>query len=550
MVLEKLTTIILTFNCVFYIVKKQNKTKNKMNIKKKLIVLGLFVFLAAGCSTSYDVVIKDGTIYDGTGAPPFVADIGVADGAIKTIGAIKKTAVLTIDAAGSVVSPGFIDMHTHCDSGLPTEKGKNAKNYLMQGVTTVVTGNCGGGTFRVQEFFGKLETQGIGLNVVHLVGHGTIRASVMGQEARAPTDEELDQMKKLIVQGMEEGAAGLSTGLFYAPGSYAKTDEIIELAKVLKNYDGLYASHIRDESDYNIGLKEAIREAVTIGEQAGVTVEISHIKALGRPVWGMAEEVCDIIESARQKGIRIYADQYPYLASSTGLSAAVIPRWVQADGQMRSLLENPEWLPKIKKEIQENILRRGGAESLVIVSFPKNRDFDGRSLLEISRMLKMPALETAVYLVLNGSPSIISFNMQESDLECFMKKPYVMTGSDGNVQIPDKSFPHPRNYGTFPRKIRKYVLEKKWITMEQAIRAATSLPAEVLGLEDRGRIEEGMTADIVIFDPDKLTDRATYEAPHQYSEGVRYLLINGKPVIEEGTYNGRLAGKAIRKNKR
>jgi N-acyl-D-amino-acid deacylase len=540
----------LTFNCVSYIVKKQKKTKNKMNIKKKLIVLGLFVFLAAGCSSSYDVVIKNGTIYDGTGAPPFVGDIGVADGMIKTIGAIKKTAALTIDAAGSVVSPGFIDMHTHCDSGLLTEKGKNAKNYLTQGVTTVVTGNCGGGTFRVQEFFGKLETQGIGLNVVHLIGHGTIRAIVMGQEARAPTDEELDRMKKLLVQGMEEGAAGLSTGLFYAPGSYAKTDEIIGLARVVKKYDGLYATHIRDESDYTVGLKEAIREAVTIGEQAGVTVEISHIKALGRPVWGMAEDVCNIIENARQKGIRIYADQYPYLASSTGLSAAVIPRWVQADGQMRSRLENPEWLPKIKKEIQENIHRRGGPESLVIVSFPKNRDFDGKSLLEISRVLKMPVAETAVYLVLNGSPSVISFNMQESDLECFMKKSYIVTGSDGNVQIPDKSFPHPRSYGTFPRKIRKYVLEKKWITMEQAIRAATSLPAEVLGLEDRGRIKKGMAADIVIFDADKLTDRATYEEPHQYSEGVRYLLINGQPVIEEGTYNGQLAGKPIRKNKR
>ncbi len=540
------STIILTFYCVLYIVKKQNKTKNKMNIKKKLIVLGLFAFLAAGCATSYDLVIKDGTVYDGTGVPPFVADIGVADGAIKAIGAIKKSGALTIDAKGSIVSPGFIDIHTHCDSGLQTEEGKTAKNYLTQGVTTVVTGNCGGGTYQVEEFFDKLETQGIGLNVVHLVGHGTIRASVMGQDAREPTDEELAEMKQLLAQGMEEGAAGISTGLFYAPGSYANTDEIIELARVVKKYDGLYATHIRDESDYTIGLKEAIREAIAVGEQAGVSVEISHIKALGRPVWGMAQDVCEIIENARERGVRIYADQYPYLASSTGLSAAVIPRWVQADGQMRRRLENPEWLPKIKKEIEENIDRRGGPESLVIVSFPKDRDFDGKSLLEISRMMETPVTETAIYLILNGSPSVISFNMQEADLERFMKKSYVMTGSDGNVQIPDKSFPHPRSYGTFPRKIRKYVLEKKWITMEQAIRAATSLPAEALGFEERGRIKEGMAADIVIFDLDKIEDKATYDAPHQYSKGVQYLLINGEPIIEDGTYNGRLAGKPLR----
>lgn len=233
---------------------------------------------------------------------------------------------------------------------------------------------------------------------------------------------------------------------------------------MVKKYDGIYATHIRDESNYDIGLKEAIKEAITVGEQAGIPVEISHIKALGKPVWGMAEDVCEIIERARERGVRVYADQYPYVASSTGLSAAVIPRWVQAGGQMRDRLANPGLALKIKKEIAENIDRRGGPESLVIVSYPKNRNFNGKSLLEISRMMEKPVVETALYLVLNGSPSIISFDMQESDLEYFMKQPYVMTGSDGNVQIPDKSFPHPRSYGTFPRKIQKYVLEKKWVT--------------------------------------------------------------------------------------
>lgn len=521
-----------------------------MTFKKKLAVLGFFALLLAGCSTSYDLVIADGTIYDGTNGPPYAADIGIKNGTIKTIGNIKAAGRKILDAGGLIVSPGFIDMHTHCDSGLQSERGKGAKNYLTQGVTTVVTGNCGGGTYRIEEFFGKLELQGTGPNVIHLVGHGTIRASVMGQEARVPTDEELKRMKQLLAQGMEEGAAGFSTGLFYAPGSFSKTEEIIELAQVAKRHDGIYATHIRDESNYTIGLRAAIKEAIAVGEQTGIPVEISHIKALGKPVWGMAQDVCDIIENARKRGVRIYADQYPYAASSTALSAAVIPMWVQASGQMRNRLENPELLPKIQKEIAENIDRRGGPESLVIVSFPKNRDFDGKNLREISRIIGKPVVETAIHLVKNGSPSIISFNMQESDIEYFMKRPYVMTGSDGNVQIPDKSYPHPRSYGTFPRKIREYVLKNKRITMEQAIRAATSLPAEVLGLADRGSLKQGFAADIVVFDPDEISDRATYSSPHQYSVGIRYLLVNGILVIENGKYNGRLAGKPIRMNKK
>lgn len=518
--------------------------------KIKLYVLGILALVAAGCSSGYDVVIADGTVHDGLSGESYMADIGIKNGVIKTIGEIKEKGRKNIDARGWVVAPGFIDIHTHCDSGLRTEKGKNAKNYLMQGVTTVVTGNCGGGTYRVEEFFSELESQGIGVNVIHLVGHGTVRESVIGQDAREPTDEELDKMKRLLRKGMAEGAAGFSTGLFYAPGSFARTDEIVALAKEVKIFDGLYATHIRDESDYNIGLKEAVREAIAVGEKAGIPVEISHIKALGTPVWGMAEEVCDIIENARKKGVRVYADQYPYLASSTGLSAAVVPRWVQAGGQMKARMENPELTPKIKSEIAENIDRRGGPESLVVVSYPGNRDFDGKNLLEISRMMGLPVVETAIHLVLNGSPSIISFNMQEADLEYFMKRPYVMTGSDGNIQFPDESFPHPRSYGTFPRKIRKYAIDNKWIPMKQAIRAATSLPAEVLGLPDRGSLKEGFAADIVIFDPEEISDKATFDTPHRYSEGVRYLLINGKPVIEEGRYNGQLAGKPLRMNEK
>jgi len=514
------------------------------------LLLGVCALLLGSCAPSYDVVISGGLIYDGTGSAPYEADIGITDGQIKTIGRIKISGDENIDAEGLFVAPGFIDIHTHCDRGLQVDELKNAKNYLTQGVTTVVTGNCGGGTYRVEEFFSKLDSQGIGPNVIHLVGHGTVRSVVMGQEAREPTADELEQMKKLIAQGMEGGAAGFSTGLFYAPGSFSKTEEIVKLALTVKEYSGIYASHIRDESNYTIGLKESIKEAIAIGEQAGIPVEISHIKALGRPVWGQSAEVCEIIERARERGVKVYADQYPYMASSTGLSAAVIPRWVQAGGEVKNKLNDPELLPRIKKEIAENIDRRGGAESLVIVSFPKNRDFAGKNLLEISRMMKKPVVETALYLVLNGSPSVISFNMTESDLEYFMKRPYVMAGSDGDIQIPGRSFPHPRSYGTFTRKIRKYVIENKWITMEQAIRAATGLPAEVLGLDDRGRLKKRCAADIIVFDPDEISDKATYENPHQYSVGIRFLVINGEVVIEDGSYNGKLAGKPIRMNRK
>jgi len=356
-------------------------------------------------------------------------------------------------------------------------------------------------------------------------------------------------MKKLVARGMEKGAAGFSSGLFYSPGSFAKIDEVVELAKVVNKFNGIYASHVRDESNYNIGVKESIKEALIVGEKAGVTVEISHIKALGEPVWGQAPQICEVIENAQKRGVTVYADQYPYTASSTGLSSAVTPRWIQAGGKLRERLADSKLLPKIRKEVAANIKRRGGPESIVLVSYSKNKEFAGKNLLEISQILNKSIVETAIYLVLNGSPSIISYNMTDEDVEYFMKKSYVMTGSDGSVQIPNERFSHPRSYGTFPRKIRKYVIEENVISMEQAIRSATSLPAEMLGLKNRGKLAEGFIADIVIFDPEKITDKAIFVNPHQYSEGIQFLVINGEIVIEDGNYKGKLAGKALRKNR-
>lgn len=513
---------------------------------RAVVLCVLTILFVWGCSQqTYDIVIHGGAIIDGTGTKAYQSNIGITNGKIVKIGKIKASQGLqSIDARGKYVVPGFIDMHTHCDN-IRREKRKAALNYLTQGVTTVVTGNCGSGTYRVEDYFAQLKKQGIGVNVVHLVGQGAVRFAVLKNAAREPTEEEMNRMRSLVEKAMKEGAVGLSTGLFYAPGSYAKTDEVVALCEVVKKYNGIYATHIRDESNYTIGLEASIKEAIEIGERSGVPIEISHIKALGKAVWAKAESVCQIIEDARARGVAVYADQYPYRASSTGLVAAVVPRWVQEDGKLLQRLKDPELLPKIKKEIAENIERRGGADTLVISSFPEKREWEGKSLEEISTILSKSEVDAAIELISMGGPGIISFNQSEEDVEYFMRKPYVMTGSDGSVQIPGDGLPHPRNYGTFPRKIRRYVLDKNLLTMEQAIRSASGLPAEVLGFKDRGQIKEGYVADVVVFDPETIADKATFDNPHQYSEGVLYVLISGVPVIKNGQFTGALAGSPL-----
>ena len=519
-------------------------------MKKSLFSLAasiLMCFTFYQCSTEhFDMVIKNGAIYDGSGEAPVFADLGIKDGMITKIDKkISAGESPVIDAAGFIVAPGFIDIHTHCDGELAKEGMNPVRNYLTQGVTTVVTGNCGSGTYEVEDFFKKLDSIGTGTNVVHLVGHNTLRRKVMGMEDRKATPEELEAMKKMLRQGMEEGAAGFSTGLWYTPGAYSPTEEVVELAKVAKKYNGFYATHIRDESDYSVGLKEAIKEAVTIGEQTGIRVEISHIKA-GAPVWGNSDKICAIIEGAKKRGLNIMADQYPYNASSTNLAAVLLPAWIQSGGNMEARLNDQELLPQIKEEIEINFERAGGPEGLVIASFKGDRSLEGKNFAEISREINKPLAETAIWLILKGNPSIVSFNMKESDVINFMKKDYVMTCSDGHIFIPGASKPHPRNYGTFTRKIRKYVIDDQVISMEHAIRAATSLPANMTGLKNRGYLKEGLKADIVVFNPQTIRDKATFADPHQYSEGIEYLLVNGIAVIENGKYNGKLAGEHIR----
>ncbi len=521
--------------------------KNKYLFVLPFIVLFILVFSCK--SQNFDVIVLGGTIFDGSGSPGYTADIGIREEKIQKIGRLKETQSLyVIEAEGKYVIPGFIDIHTHCDSGITDPRRKGAFNYLSQGVTTLVGGNCGGGTYNVNDYFLKLEEMGIGPNILHLVGHGTVRQAVLKQEDRAPNAEELSKMKSLVEKAMLEGAVGLSSGLFYAPGSYARTEELIELCKVVKKYNGIYATHLRDESNYSIGLLSAVEEAIEIGEKSGVPVQISHIKALGKPVWGLSRDVSEVIEAARDRGVVVYADQYPYNASSTSLTAAIVPRWVQAGGRMRELLSNSNQLSGIKEEIAENIKRRGGPETLVIASSQNYSEWEGKSLFDISEYLKKNTMDTAVEIILNGGASIVSFNMRDEDVEYFMAKPWVMTGSDGSLPLFGLSQPHPRSYGTFPRKIRTYVLDKKILSMDQAVRAATGLPAEMLGFSDRGLLKQGFVADIVVFDPNTIQDNATYSDPHQYSSGIIAVLISGKPVIEKSQYNETLAGKPLRKN--
>ena len=519
-----------------------------MNNLKLIPVFFVLLFYYACNIPEYDVVITGGTIYDGQGGEPYISDIAVKDGRIVRAGSFEGQGKTVIDATGLIVAPGFIDMHTHIDRGIVKPERSAVKNYLTQGVTTVVTGNCGSGTFAVANYFAHLDSIGIGPNVVHLIGHGTVRRQVMGMADKAANADELAAMTELVVRGMEQGAVGMSSGLFYAPGSYASVTELTALAKAVGRYKGIYASHIRDESNYNIGLEAAIAEAIAVGEQAGVPVQISHIKALGAPVWGKAPEVCALIEAARERGVKVMADQYPYTASSTSLSAAVIPRWAQEGGKLPERLASPDIRQRIEAEMAENIARRGGPESLLIVSYAPNHNYDGLSLGAISEQMGMSPVATAIALISEGHPSIVSFNMQEEDLAYFMQQEYVMTSSDGSVQVPGAGVPHPRSYGTFPRKIRKYVIEDSLITMAGAIRAATYLPARMLGLADRGVIEAGNVADIVIFEPATISDAATFRDPHQYSRGIAWLLVNGEVVIANGVYNGKLAGKSLRMN--
>ncbi len=486
----------------------------------------------------YDIIIENGKIIDGTGNPYYYGDVGISDNKILKIGNLKSSpAGRRIDAAGMFVAPGFIDIHTHSDRNilnLPL-----AENSVRQGLTTIVGGNCGGSPLPVDDFLNQVRDTDISINYITLVGHNSIRNSVMGNENRAPTNSELSDMKKIIEESMKAGAFGLSTGLYYTPGNYADIREIIELAKVVAKYGGIYVSHIRDESDYNIGLIAAIEEAVTIGEEANLRVQISHMKCLGRPVWHKSDEVIELIAQSRQKGVNIMFDQYPYTASSTSLWGAVFPAWAQEGGSQRLFqrIEDLDLKEKLINDIQDNIIRRGGPEALYIIN-------EDAYLSELAESWNLEAPNAAIKIQEAGGSSVISFNMTDYDLENFIRSPFGMIGSDGSISSSGNRG-HPRSFGAFPRVLGVYVREKNILTWEEAVRKMTSAPASQLGLWDRGIIRPGMIADLVIFDPEKVTDKATYQNPSQYPEGIPYVLVNGKIVIDNDRHTGINAGKVL-----
>jgi N-acyl-D-aspartate/D-glutamate deacylase len=498
-----------------------------------------------------DLVLSGGTLHDGTGTPGKVGDLAlrgeriVAVGTFRVLGKPKR-----IDVTGLVVAPGFIDLHTHSDLPLQRKKTRGNLCYLHQGVTTVVTGNCGFGPVDASAYFRNLEKGGIGSNVIHLVPHNAVRQQVMKNANRIPSAEELKRMQGLVEAAMKAGAWGLSSGLIYTPGTYAQTEELIALARVAADHGGLYASHIRDEG---AGVLSALDEALRIGRTARLPVHISHLKASGRSVWGKSGDIVALIVRARKAGQEVTADQYPYVASSTSLAATVIPARYRegsaADFQQR--LRDPEVGPRIRKAIEERVKRRGDGASLRIARCAARPAWQGKDLATIARQEKKAPVDVVLEIESKGGASVVNFGMSEEDVRVIMKQPFVATASDGASMVPEgDTVPHPRSYGTFPRKIGRYALADGVIGLEHALRSASGLPADILHLPQRGYLRGGYFADVVVLDPATFRDRATYDRPHQYSPGVRYLFVNGKLAIDEGKPTGALAGRVLRKPRR
>jgi N-acyl-D-amino-acid deacylase len=488
-----------------------------------------------------DLLILHARLVDGSGKKPRTADVGIRGDRIVFVGDARKlnlAAARTIDATGLVVAPGFIDPHTHTLGDLSDQNRKSNEAYLMQGVTTVVTGNDGGSVLNVGETLHKWDEQGIGTNAILLAGFGTIRGKVLGPTDAQPNAAQLEEMKQLVARAMDEGAFGLSTGLYYAPQSYSKTEEVIELSKVAAAKGGIYDTHMRSEG---AGLLEAIAETIRIGREAKIPVHISHIKALGPEVWHRSAQAIKLIKQARAAGIDASACQYPYTASGTSLQAALVPRWAEVGGRRELLkrIDDTQIRPRLIKEMEENLKGRGGADSLQIADSP-NREYVGKRLDAIAKDMNKTPVEAALELIKLGSSGVISFNMNEKDVRRFMKEKFVTTCSDGSTG-------HPRKYGTFTRKLREYVYTQKLISLPFMMRNSSALTAETFRIPERGLIREGYFADVIVFDEKTVSDRATYEQPELLSVGMKFVIVNGRVAVENGAYNGALTGRALRK---
>ncbi|HEY3128933.1 MAG TPA: D-aminoacylase [Acidobacteriota bacterium] len=522
----------------------------------------------------YDLILRGGKIVDGAGNPWFYGDVAVDGARIARVGKLGDNARRIIDATGMIVCPGFIDMHSHSDTSLLVDG--NAESKIRQGVTTEILGEHTSaaplqglamrelgnsyGNYKLNYtwkdftgYFARLLQEGISVNVGSYVGGGQVRLCVMGADNRPPTGAEMDAMKALVDEAMRQGALGLSTGMIYPPNSYFSTQELAELARAAARHGGIYASHIRNEGNT---LMESIREAISIGERAGLPVQIFHFKVHGKANWGRMPEAVRLIEEARNRGIDVSANQYPYVAGSTGLDT-MLPEWAHDGGREKMLarIHDPEQRARMRKDIEEgkNIqqLRDWQSVQIARVRTEKNKAYEGKTLAEAARMRGQDPADTILDMLLeeNGVIGAIFFTMNEDDLRFALRQPWVSIGSDGTAVKPEgvlgEGKPHPRWYGTFPRVLGRYVREEKVLTMEDAIRKMTSLAAQQVGIRDRGLLQEGKFADVVVFDPVRVRDKATFTQPHQYSEGIEYVIVNGKVVLERGKHTDARPGKIV-----
>jgi N-acyl-D-amino-acid deacylase len=552
-----------------------------------LLTFTLATSLAAQpASERYDVLIRGGRVLDGTGNPWFPADIAIRGDRIVAVGALPDAqAARTIDATGKYVVPGFIDIHSHADDGSRPTGGlrdadparRAAPNLVSQGITTVVVNQDGRSPWPIAEQKTLLEKQGIGVNAMLLVGHGTVRRMAMGDDVRRPArPEEIANMRALVKQALEEGAVGISAGLEYEPGRWSTTEEIVEVARELPAFNGIYISHQRSEGTDPLWyvpsqdgptaptLLDAVRETIEIGEKTGARVVASHLKAKGEHYWGSSAAAVALIQRARDRGVDVWADQYPYPTSGTDGSTVLIPAWAtrppgEKPGQpstppaamLKRVLDDPSSAKLVRSDIAHEIRRRGGAGNIVVYDFT-DKSLYGKTLAEIARLWKLDPVETAIKIQLEGlsdrrgGARMRGFSMAELDMEHIAKQPWVATSTDGGIALPsDGPTTHARFYGSFTRKIRHYALDRGVISLEHAVRAGTSLPARIMRLKDRGEIREGFAADVVVFDLDRIRDKATFFEPHQHSEGIEHVLVNGVVVVDGGKPTGALAGKVL-----
>ncbi len=517
-------------------------------------LLGLALAMAApsiASAQTYDVIIRNGRVIDGTGNPWFLADVALDGDRIAAMGDLSAArAERDIDATGLYVTPGFIDVHSHAGPGLASSGLSHGEPLLAQGITTVVINPDGGGAVDLARQRRQLLRDGLGVNVAQLVPHGSVRRAILGAEDRAPSAAEMEQMRGLVRRGMEEGAYGLSSGTFYVPGSYSHPDEIVDLAKIVATFGGTYTSHIRDESDYSVGLVAAVEEVIDVARRAGLPGVVTHVKALGPRVWGFGTVITQRIEAAREEGVEVYTDQYPYPASATGLSASLLPRWSQAGGadSLMARFDRPGTMADIRSAMVENLARRGGADRIQFRRVRFDESIEGRLLSEVARERGEDPIDTAIDLLRRGGVSIISYNMHEDDLQTLMTPSWNMTASDGGLVPWMEGVPHPRSYGTFPRKIRHYVLEEGIVDLASAIRSMTGLPAQVFRISDRGVLRPGAYADVAVFDLALLDSPATFTQPHQLAEGMIEVFVGGEAAVSGGEFTGILSGTVLQRN--